>query len=396
MSDDPKSPLDKGDSNSGNGGEQRYPQLVGDGLEPDPDVPGRYVYKPVEEVEQRKRFYTFSEIVDSATNVEWLVKNYLETNALGIFYGDTASFKSFVILDIGLCVAYGLPWHGNPVKQGNVVYVCGEGENGLARRLMGWKGEFAKDKPRPDESFYITSEFDFCSLEDTLEFRSYLDKHCSTPPILIIVDTLARNFGAGNENATEDMNRFVNNVKGLLQRPYKANLSILHHVGHGDKLRARGASTLRGALDFEYRLERHNDSVAIHATKMKDGELPESLMLDSFTVNTPYASEDGHPYTSLALELNPDGAPEQKNLAKRLGDNQEKAISALRKAFEIMEKNLLEDNREPQDYIYKNQWKKLAKLNSRRFREVKLSLVKNGTIEIENDTFVKKGPNWDD
>lgn len=387
-----KNPKEK---KSGNG-QHKYPALVTDDLKPDPDVPDRYTYDPVEKEETRKRFFTFSEIVDSATSVEWLVKGYLETNSLGLFYGDASSFKSFVVLDIGLCIAYGLPWHGNPVKQGSVVYVCGEGQNGLARRLMGWKGEFAKDKPRPDETFIITREFDFCSLEDTLEFRTNIGNCCSTPPSLIIIDTLARNFGSGNENATEDMNRFVNNVVGLLLRPYKATLLILHHVGHGDKQRARGASTLRGALDFEYRLERHNDSVAIHNTKMKDGPIPESIMLDSFDVDTPYASEDGSPYTSLALALNPDGAPAQKRSQKRSGINQEKGISALKKAFNDMELNLLQDNREPLDFIYINQWRDSANLDRKRFREVQISLVKNGTIEIQDGTFVKKGPHWDD
>lgn len=383
------------DKKSGNG-QHKYPKIVTDGFKPNPDVPGRYTYEPEEKEETRKRFFTFSEIVDSATSVEWLVKNYLETNSLGLFYGDASSFKSFVVLDIGLCIAYGIPWHGNPVKQGIVVYVCGEGQNGLARRLMGWKGEFAEDKPRPDETFIITREFDFCSLEDTLEFRTNIDNCCSIPPSLIIIDTLARNFGSGNENATEDMNRFVNNIVGLLLRPYKATLLILHHVGHGDKQRARGASTLRGALDFEYRLERHNDSVAIHNTKMKDGPIPESIMLDSFDVDTPYASEDGHSYTSLALTLNPDGAPAPKTSQKRSGINQEKAIEALKKAFKEMELNLLQDNREPLDFIYINQWRDSANLDRKRFREVQISLVKNGTIEIQDGTFVKKGPHWDD
>ena len=50
---------------------------------------------------------------------------------------------------------------------------------------------------------------------------------CPTPPTMIWLDTLARTFGAGDENSQKDMNAFVAGVDRLRD--------FAHHVGssHG-------------------------------------------------------------------------------------------------------------------------------------------------------------------
>jgi hypothetical protein len=49
---------------------------------------------------------------------------------------------------------------------------------------------------------------------------------------------------------------------------------IVHHSGHGDKARARGAMALKGALDLEYRVEKTDAVIKLINTKMKDAEAP--------------------------------------------------------------------------------------------------------------------------
>ena len=94
-------------------------------------------------------------------------------------------------------------------------------------------------------------------------------------PELIIIDTLARNFGGGDENATKDMSEFIDAVDALKNR-YEAATLIVHHSGHSDKQRARGNSTLNGALDAEYKVSKNERFVYLNCTKMKDA--PETDM----------------------------------------------------------------------------------------------------------------------
>jgi len=93
-------------------------------------------------------------------------------------------------------------------------------------------------------------------------------------PGLIVLDTLARNFGGQDENATADMNRFVFGCDSLRSR-FKAAVLTNHHCGHGDKGRGRGNTAFKAALDREYIVDRDSDVVRVSCTKLKDGLRPD-------------------------------------------------------------------------------------------------------------------------
>ena len=67
-------------------------------------------------------------------------------------------------------------------------------------------------------------------------------------PKLIIVDTLARNLGNGDENSNADIGMFINNIDIHLRSRFGAAVLIVHHTGHLEKDRSRGASSLRQFL----------------------------------------------------------------------------------------------------------------------------------------------------
>jgi hypothetical protein len=80
---------------------------------------------------------------------------------------------------------------------------------------------------------------------------------------------------------------------------------VVHHSGHGDKKRARGAIALKAALDAEYRLEQtEGGGLLLTATKMKDAEIPAPLALDLATVPLPDVLDDfGNVVTSAAIDV---------------------------------------------------------------------------------------------
>jgi hypothetical protein len=126
-------------------------------------------------------------------------------------------------------------------------------------------------------------------------------------PVLIVVDTLARNYGPGDENSTADMNRFITALD-YVRRPYKATTLIIHHTGHGEKDRSRGAYALKCALDFEFKVKRGPDDIIIlESTKMKDAEKPEPLAFARQEIKL--IDDNGHHNSSLALELIEDYTP---------------------------------------------------------------------------------------
>jgi hypothetical protein len=94
-------------------------------------------------------------------------------------------------------------------------------------------------------------------------------KEAYGPPVLIVVDTVARSFAGGDENPTPDMTKFAAALDQFRER-YACTILLVHHTGHTDKKRARGNMSLTGALDAEYRVEKKKDGVVIECTKMKD------------------------------------------------------------------------------------------------------------------------------
>lgn len=231
-----------------------------------------------------------SDIVSKLGPIDWQVKNYFEANTTGILFGDPGSYKSFIALDVGIHCALGREWHGNPVKQGPVIYVAGEGHGGFARRLAAF--EKANDlKLSEDTPLYFSQQAASLYNAESAELvTEAIDDiaNATAKPAMIIIDTLARNFGAGDENSTSDMNVFIEHVDRYLRSRYECTVLIVHHTGHANKERARGSMALKGALDFEFRVDKPDNVPGYKAnlvcTKMKDAVEPPETWFEGESV----------------------------------------------------------------------------------------------------------------
>jgi len=233
----------------------------------------------------------------------WLLRGMLERDTFALIFGDPGCGKSFLAIDWACRVATGTPWRGHDVRSGPVVYVAGEGQQGFGRRIRAWSehhGVSLADMP-----LYLAPAVAIPSATDLVALVTAIDAGVTAllgQPILIVLDTLARCFGGGDENSTQDMSRFVAACDAIRQR-YSCTILVVHHAGHGDKSRARGAIALKAALDAEYRLA-NDTGLLLTATKMKDAEMPPPLALELVTVELPGAVDDyGNPVTSAAIEV---------------------------------------------------------------------------------------------
>jgi hypothetical protein len=209
---------------------------------------------------------------------EYIIGELIETDTMGLIFGDPGCGKSFLAVDIALSVSSGTPFHGRDTKQGSVFFIAGEGHNGLARRFAAWsqaRGVSLAGVPL-FKSERAAQFLDGASAKAVADAVAGLAaRHGS--PALIIIDTLARNFGAGDENNTKDMSEFVVAVDDLKARFPGCSVLIVHHSGHAAKERARGAMALKGALDCEYRVEKEGHAMKLVNTKMKDAEPPDDV-----------------------------------------------------------------------------------------------------------------------
>ncbi len=202
----------------------------------------------------------------------YLVDGWIEENTFGVVFGEPGACKSFFAQDVAACIATGSDFHGHECRQGRVVYVVGEGLAGIPRRFEAWARHrnVPLDKEVPLQIIPVSIPMlDAKTVGEAINAISN-SEICQDDLKLIIIDTLARNFGDGDENSTKDMSIFIAAIHRMMAQ-FNCTVLVVHHSGHGEKTRARGSSTLRASADTECLIGGKNGTVELHHTKSKDG-----------------------------------------------------------------------------------------------------------------------------
>lgn len=318
----------------------------------------------------------------------WLIRGVLEREALALVFGDPGVGKSFFGLAVAASVATGEPFVGHEVAgTGPVIYVAGEGHSGIARRLAAWAQHHGRDLA----GVPLAVTAGPVGLGDPLQAAELVAAieaavpTMGTAPVLVVVDTVARNFGPGDENSTMDMSRFIAAVDTLKHR-YGCTVLLVHHTGHGDKTRHRGAMALKGALDVEYRLRlAEGGRIELAPLKMKDGPLPEPIGLRLRVVGLEgIEADDGSPVTSVVID--PADLPPAEALAA-LGRHQRTALDLLRQMYADHEQTMVDGGLDPRGArVTVTAWRDAcaaAGMDRRRISDVRTTLARDGWIAVE-------------
>lgn len=268
------------------------------------------------------------------TEFSYLIKGYLPANALGMLYGASGSFKSFQALSWAVHVALGKPWNGQKVNQAPVLYIAGEGGIGVPRRIKALADIYNKGKPienlyRLDHPVAMGSVADIDQLIRTMEDKS---RSIGVTFGLVIIDTLARYFGSGDENKTEDMSRFVA-ACDRMKSHVGATVIVVHHSGVADKERARGSSALRAACDFEYRVDRVKDespAFVLTSTKAKDDKEKPQQMFRLSPVSLFTDSDGDEVQTLVASNVGEEPPAEEEQQDAPLTDKEQMVYQIIR------------------------------------------------------------------
>lgn len=262
--------------------------------------------------------------------VNWLVHGIAPSDSFIGLYGLPGSTKSFVALDLALSIATGRDWLGkHRVAPGRVLYVNGEGQRGIRKRVRGWVQEHGST-----ENFHLVPQAvampDPAQLDELIAVISELP----SPPALIVLDTLARTFGGGDENAQKDMNAYVSAVDRLKEAT-GASVLVVHHSGKDDTRGARGSSAFTGAVDTLIHCTREGDKVRLANRapfgKQKDAEEFEDIELRKVVVRLQGVDGEDDPTTLIMM---PDDEPKAERPAPEgvRGPLQEKLLDVLRRS----------------------------------------------------------------
>lgn len=284
-------------------------------------------------------FQWIGEFCEYYSESQPLIRGYLETDSLNAYIGDSSSGKSFLAIDQACHIAHGMKWRGKRTKKGIVLYICGEGKKGIQKRFKAWH-EYHK-LPMQGIAIRKTSvalcekdSVDFL-LSEITRFLSELNEK----PVMVVVDTLNRNFGNGDENNTKDMTAFIAGMDSVRQETGAAIL-VIHHCGHSAKDRARGSIALHNAIDASYLITKEGEDLCswittMNCNKIRDSEEPPNLSWSWELQSLPWLELDDDdnpvPLSSVVfLPCDPMETASGRGGPKQLSALQRKALDALR------------------------------------------------------------------
>lgn len=184
--------------------------------------------------------------LDDAANApvrNYLLRGLIAPRELSLWWGAPKCGKSFLLLCLAYRLALGLGMWGRAAKRIRVLYVAAEGEGGFAVRLLALRDALGD----AGEAFrYIAQRATVGPPSEDLAdiIAAALDMRAD----FIVLDTLARTFGEGDESVTRDMSGFVASVDKLREGT-GAHVAVIHH-GTKEGGSSRGSGALMGAADL--------------------------------------------------------------------------------------------------------------------------------------------------
>lgn len=248
-----------------------------------------------EDRKSRFRIHTVDEIV-SRPPMLWWVKGVIPRQGIGSIYGQPASGKSFLAIDLLAAVQKGEWWFGYRTKHCPVVYLALEGQGGLCTRLKVYAQQKGKiEIAVMDMAFDIRDAEQRADLIEAIHVAGLADG-------IVCLDTLAASAAGMEENSSADMGEVIEGMKEI-QRELNACVLFVHHAGKNGDKGMRGHSSLLGAVDFaiEVTREEKGDKRTWRVAKSKDGEgnIQRDFRLSVATVGR---DEDGEPIGSCYID----------------------------------------------------------------------------------------------
>jgi hypothetical protein len=258
------------------------------------------------------------DIVAEKRESQWLLHKIIERNVLAVIAGSRGTFKSFIALDWAMRMAL----DGHPG-----VILSGEGA-GLDRRVAAWLNQHRENADITDIPLYALERP--LNLTSIAEMAALCEAIKGLHPALefIVIDTLSKFASGLDENDNGKMATFLSTLSSHLREDLGCTVILVAHAGHGDANRPRGASSLMSNPDAEYIVNRPDPrgmTVTVSRERFKDSPALPPLAYEAKVIELGRLDQYGEAVTSLALATTDAPAP-----AKRVGKNQEQALTALK------------------------------------------------------------------
>ena len=314
-----------------------------------------------------------------------VIENMIPAQSYGYFFGESGVGKSFVALDVAHSVATGRPWLGADMFKvedaGLVVYVAGEGANGLRVRKKAIEQETGIEAPLlrilPAAPLMDTGDAHLVA-----ETFKELERRLGEKVKLVVVDTLSQ-CAEGEQNSATDMAKFVHGCAEIQSNG--AAVVVIHHSGLSDKDRMRGSTNLKAPADFEFCVKGGDGLLSVKQTKNKDEELLPPIKLKTRKVEIDgLVKRNGEPFTSLVVE--PANLADELNASRKLSENETTLLGIIKEM--AVDTNGHVTNEDARTAFYEAAKGKTGEAKRKAFARALKSLAERQLLVVEDDYIV--------
>jgi hypothetical protein len=249
----------------------------------------------------------------SAARPRYLVERMLYRDGLAVLFGAPGAGKSYVALDIALCLVTGKPWRGTVLLGkngglGKVHYVMAEGQATNGARMAAWA--FHRectdvDMDNIDRGFIVYDEG--IPLTE-MGVQKYIEHVKEDSPDIIVLDTKNLMF-MGKESQGEDYGAMLRVLHMIRRAADRCAVILIDHSGLKDKERVRGSNAQIGGVDTEImcELEEGTGLRVVTMTRDKNAGLGELEWLFRLEQCEGAPREPGEPVPAVLIEATRDG-----------------------------------------------------------------------------------------
>jgi putative DNA primase/helicase len=269
-----------------------------------------------------------------ASSRPWLVKKLIREGACVVLYGKPGSCKSFLAQHLAFGIATGTEAWGQPIAPGAVVYLAGgEGNDGLRSRCLAWEkatGQSLLNAPLVFREDAVNLR-DAQAVERVVAEAAGVVAPSGKAIRLVVVDTLSRNFGGGDENSQGPMSELVRGIDAIRQA-FRCAVVVVHHVSRSGNGAPRGSTVLEGAADTMLEVASQDDgTVRMTIEKQKDGRDDIALAFEQVSIDVGLDA-DGDPVESLHLRFSAQQSGARPATASVRSPTQQRVLDTLRAA----------------------------------------------------------------
>lgn len=237
-------------------------------------------YEAPEPLVRRSRFKPMwlHEARKDVREATWLIPGLVPSDGAGVLYGLSGSYKTFIVLDWALCLAYGVAgqWGAPPVKH-TVLFLAGESSYALRQeRVNAWCEKHGQDPDDETVKFIMVPGVPaYGDTEGWQEIREGLAE-MGVRPDFIAIDTLTRMLTGLDENSNNDGKLILKHCEEMAAH-YGAFVIGIGHTGKDQARGLRGAQAMIDNSEVVHMTKKTETGTSLRVVKLKEVDIPSEL-----------------------------------------------------------------------------------------------------------------------